>query len=68
MVELNGQVKAIHVENTKAATLQKEIYETVAEGSNLFTDEHRSYHSIGREYNHRSVNHNKGEYVYQRCS
>ena len=63
MVERGGNVKAIQVENSQSNTLQTEIYKNVEEGSTIYTDEHKAYHSISNRYNHKQVNHSVGEYV-----
>jgi transposase-like protein len=63
MVERGGKVKAIHVADSTALTLQREIYKNVQEKTLLMTDEHKAYASIGWTYNHKLVNHSKGEYV-----
>ncbi len=63
MVQRGGDVKAVHVNKATSVELIYQINNNVEEGSNVFTDEYKSYHSIGREYNHRRVNHSKGEYV-----
>jgi transposase-like protein len=55
-------VKAKHVSDAKANTLQVELYNSVKEGSVLLTDESNAYHSVSQSYNHRTVNHSKGEY------
>jgi transposase-like protein len=63
MVERGGKVKAIHVADSTALTLQREIYKNVQEKTLLMTDEYKAYASIGWTYNHKLVNHSKGEYV-----
>jgi transposase-like protein len=62
MRERNGNVKAVVITDTDKGTIHSEIQKTVANGSVLCTDEHRSY--VGIEgYNHMSVNHSAKEFV-----
>lgn len=60
----NGQVRAVVVENTKAATLEKFVREHCRTGATIVTDTHGGY--IGLEaagYRHIRINHSVGEYV-----
>ena len=63
IVERDGELRAMHVEDTKAKTLQGEIRKNVEPNSALLTDEDRSFVGLDRDYTHLSVNHSKGEYV-----
>jgi len=63
MRERNGKVKAIVISNTESNTIQNEIRKTVAKGSTLCIDEHKSYLGLEKEYNHLSVNHSAKEFV-----
>ena len=63
IVEREGELRASSVANTKAKTLQGVIRENVAKGSNLMTDEDRSFVGLDGDYQHHSVNHSAGEYV-----
>ena len=57
------QVKAIKVEDAKTNTLQKEIYKNIKDGSVVITDEYKGYTSLSHfRYNHKTINHSKGEY------
>ena len=56
------KVKAKVVENTRRKTLHGYISENVEEGSNVFTDDFRSYRKL-KNYFHRHVRHSAGEYV-----
>jgi hypothetical protein len=62
-VEREGELRAAHVEDTKARTIHGYVKRNVAKGSNLMTDENRSFLGLDGEYNVHSVNHSKGEYV-----
>lgn len=57
-----NRVKAFHVKQTDSATLHNSIKENVTFGSEVYTDEHRSYLGLSG-YNHSSVNHSAKEYV-----
>ena len=65
MIERNGGVKAVKIDDTKANTLLKQIYSNVKQGSLIITDELKGYKQIGMEYNHKCVNHSAGEYSRQ---
>ena len=65
MIERNGGVKAVKIDDTKANTLLKQIYSNVKQGSLIITDELKGYKQIGLEYNHKCVNHSAGEYSRQ---
>lgn len=58
-----GHAKSIKVESTKYHALAKEVIDNVEMGSNLMTDEHKSYVMLKHYYNHESVNHSVDEYV-----
>lgn len=63
IVERDGELRAGHVTNGKANTLQGTVRENVAKGSAIMTDEDRAFIGLGRDYTHLSVNHSAGEYV-----
>jgi transposase-like protein len=63
MVERQGDLRAMPVENVKRATLEPIIEDNIVEGSTVITDELRSYDKLSDEYNHETVNHGAGEYV-----
>ena len=65
MIERNGEVKAYHIENTKTYSLQDKIYKNVKEGSTIITDEFAGYNVLKWNYNHKTINHSKYEYVKQ---
>jgi transposase-like protein len=52
-----SRVKVRVVRNVRRAGLQREIRETVVEGSEIFTDELRSYTGLQRDYIHKVINH-----------
>ena len=61
------QLKASHVQDTKAMTLKKYIYNNVAFGSMIMTDDNMAYRKINTCYDHNSVSHSLGEYVNSSC-
>jgi transposase len=65
MVERDGRVVALTVENVKGKTLKKNIHERVLPGSIIYTDELPSYNTIseGRRYTHKRINHSEKVYV-----
>jgi transposase len=64
MLQRNGQVMTKVVPNVAKKTLQPIIEENVLDGSNVHTDELKSYNGLKKAgYNHQTVNHGMGEYV-----
>lgn len=63
MIERDGELRTVVVNDLKAKTVQAIIRENVAAGSKLMTDEAGSYRGLGRDYQHHTVNHGAGEYV-----
>lgn len=61
-LERKGRVLAKVIQNTKKKTLHNEIKEKVEKGSNLFTDEWKSYRGLDADYIHEVINHSI-EYV-----
>lgn len=60
----SGEVRAVVVENTKAAPLERFARQHCATGATIVTDTHGGY--IGLEsagYNHIRINHSAGEYI-----
>jgi transposase-like protein len=62
LLERKGRVRAKVIEKTDKATLHTEVKENVEQGSNLFTDEWRSYQGLNADYVHEVINHSI-EYV-----
>ncbi|HEX9928841.1 MAG TPA: IS1595 family transposase [Pyrinomonadaceae bacterium] len=62
MLERKGNVRAKVIESVDRETLHSEIKEQVETGSNLFTDEWRSYQGLDEAYVHEVINHSI-EYV-----
>ena len=63
MVERDGELRMVHVEDMKAKTVQAVVRENVARGANVMTDEHASFVGLGQYFHHHTVNHGAGEYV-----
>jgi transposase-like protein len=63
MLERGGELRAHKVEDARAKTVQTEIRQNVAPGSDIMTDEHRGYRGLSGVFNHHTVNHSAGEYV-----
>jgi transposase-like protein len=63
-IERGGRVRARVVPITDTATLDSFVREAVSQKVTLIaTDEHSGYRLLGKDYNHGTVNHGKGEYV-----
>lgn len=62
MIERQGKVVAMQVEDTKAKTIIPEIVNIVKDAI-VYTDEYLSYRSLQRIYDHNFVKHNQGQYV-----
>lgn len=65
MVERNGDIMLKVVPNQRKESLAPQILDNVSPGSELHTDELQSYRFIAPKdvYDHKTVNHGKGEYV-----
>ena len=64
MIERDGNVVAIKVEDTKGATLMPIVSQFVEEGATTYTDELSAYNKLTENgYNHLLVNHGKREFV-----
>jgi len=63
-IERGGAVRAKVVQNTDTPTLDSFVREAVSQRVTLLaTDEHSGYRLLGKDYNHGTVTHSKGEYV-----
>ena len=64
MLERDGKVVAMKVEDTKGATLMPIVSQFVEEGATTYTDEASIYNKLAENgYDHLFVNHGKREYV-----
>jgi transposase-like protein len=57
MIERGGRVRAHVIEDIRRKTLHGYVRDNVVEGSTLYTDEFVSYTGLGRDYDHRTINH-----------
>jgi len=68
MAERDGEIMTRVVPDVKRRTLEPIIRENVMRGSFVYTDDLRSYLRLAQAgFNHKSVNHGRGEYVRGRC-
>lgn len=67
VVERGGKVIAQTVTNTSATNLHRFVYENVATGSTLNTDEWYGYNGLDKLYQHSIVKHNDKQYVKGDC-
>lgn len=59
-----GEVRAVVVENTKAAILEKFVRQHAQHGATVVTDTHGGYIGLsGAGFNHIRINHSAGEYI-----
>jgi len=63
MVERDGVLKAKVVDDTTSRTVKNTVIGNVVFGTNVYTDEFRSYKGIGFIYNHNYVKHSRRQYV-----
>lgn len=63
MVERGGSVRAQVVPDTKASSLAPILRKNIEPGSTLITDTYQSYEIVGREFDHKKINHKKERYV-----
>jgi len=62
MRERGGRTKAMPVESTGSRAMQQLMFEHIEKGSTICTDENSSYIGLRKDYAHRTVNHNLGQY------
>jgi len=64
MIERDGKVVAMKVENTQGATLLPIVEQFVESGATTYTDELSAYNGLSKKgYNHLFVSHKQREYV-----
>lgn len=63
IVKRGGDIKAMVLKDAKMRTLEKHIVDHIQIGSQLITDDFRSYGQIKKLYPHEVVRHGRGEYV-----
>jgi transposase-like protein len=57
MVERDGNVRAMVVDNRRKSELQRQVREHVEAGAAIFTDELKSYEGLEDDYQHAVINH-----------
>jgi transposase-like protein len=57
IIERDGKVRALVVDDVKRRTLQSYVRDAVESGATVYTDEMPSYTGLNRDYDHRTVNH-----------
>ena len=57
MIERGGRVHARVVGDLRSRSLRSHITDVVEEGSSVYTDAFASYKGLGRDYDHRTVDH-----------
>lgn len=60
--EKNGRTKAFIASAVGATAMEQIAFQNVEKGSTIHTDEWGGYDRLKKNYNHRTVNHSKGEY------
>ena len=63
ILERNGKVYSVPVKDTSAKTIQPIITERVKENSQVNTDEWLGYKGLEKKFEHKVIQHGKGEYV-----
>ena len=63
MKQRGGTVKAMPVDDTTTATLERQVFDNVELGATVYTDEHAAYQHLGPRYEHGTVKHSVKEYV-----
>ena len=67
VVERGGEIRAKIVPDTSGSNLRKFVYENVAKGSTLNTDEWYGYKGLEKLFTHSIVKHNEKQYVQGDC-
>jgi transposase-like protein len=63
LVERDRRARSFRAANVSAEPLQGAVRRHVEPGSQVMTDQFRSYHGLRADYDHQIVNHSTGEYV-----
>jgi hypothetical protein len=67
MVQRGGEVRAQVVERVTMQTVENQIKETAAKGSQIMSDDFLSYSRISKMFPHKAVSHGRGEYKNGDC-
>ena len=68
MIQRNGEVRAMHVQNASELELIPVIFDNVSLEAKIYSDQHKSYSKLDRDYDHKVVKHGQDEYVRSRVS
>lgn len=63
-LQREGEVRAEVLEDVTMRTIEQSIVNNAGIGSQIYTDDFRSYGKIGKLYSHNVVKHGQGEYSY----
>lgn len=63
LLQRNGKLRIMPVQDVTSKTLQRLIYDYVEDGSTIMSDEFRSYWGLDRLYIHKTVFHAERQYV-----
>lgn len=63
LIERDGKVVLKHIKSASINNMVPFVEKTIQIGSSVFTDEAKVYGSLGKNYNHRKVNHTLKVYV-----
>lgn len=63
MKQRDGEVRAGVIDNVRIGSIGPIVSQHVARGATVYTDEHKAYNNLHYDYDHKRVNHKKGEYV-----
>lgn len=63
MKQRDGEVRAGVIDRVRIGNVGPIVSQHVAKGATVYTDEHQAYNNLRYDYDHKRVNHKKGEYV-----
>ena len=61
MIERQGEVRTMPVQDVKGKTLKSIIRKNVASGATIMSDELQSYNGLSQNYEHHRIEHNRKE-------
>lgn len=63
MIQRNGCVRIWMLDNVQRTTIEPLVRKYIKYGSTTYTDEYCIYNWLSSDYEHKTVNHGKGEYA-----
>jgi transposase-like protein len=57
MIERGGRVRAQVLDDLRGRTVRSYVHDTVEPGSTVYTDSFKSYIGLGRDYDHKVIDH-----------